>query len=233
MEFVLHISRFEGPLDLLLYLIEKNKFNLEELEICPIIDQYLDYINQMRCLNIELASEFLDMASYLIWLKSCLLLPSQVDIAQGGEQDPIEELKKMLATYREMKYAAQRLSERPLLFHDRFPRGWAEGDKELTKMNIASIMKAISSIKSRTKHYVMRIERARFTVKEMMRKITSVLKTRGKIYLVQMAGTDEKLEIVTILMAALELSRLSTVRLIQGKLFGEIYIVGKDSGVKD
>lgn len=227
MEFVLRIPRFEGPLDLLLYLVEKNKFDLEELEICPIIDQYLDYINQMRRLNIELASQFLDMASYLIWLKSCVLLPSQVDVPQREEEGPAEELRKMLVSYMGIKQAAQELSDRPVLFHDKFPRGGAWGGTILDKMNIISLIKATSSIKSRTKHYVIRIKQARFSIREMIDRITSMLKTRSRVYLGEVARTDEKLEIVTILMAALELSRLSAVRLMQGRLLGKIYIVGK------
>jgi len=225
--FVLRIPRFEGPLDLLLYLIEKNKFNLEELEICPIIDQYLDYINQMRSLNVEMASEFLDMASYLIWLKSCMLLPSQVDIPQREEEGPAQELKKMLVSYMEIKQAARELSDMPVLFHDKFPRGGPWGGTILDKMNIISLIKATSSIKSRTKQYVIRIKHARFSIIEMIDRITSMLKTRRKVYLGEVVRTDEKLEIVTILMAALELSRLSAVRLMQGRLLGKIYIMGK------
>jgi segregation and condensation protein A len=75
-EFVLRLPAFEGPLDLLLYLIEKNRFTLENLEVYPIIEQYLHYVEQAKSLDVTLAGEFLDMASYLIWLKSCLLLPS-------------------------------------------------------------------------------------------------------------------------------------------------------------
>lgn len=81
-EFILRLPEFEGPLDLLLYLIEKNRFTLENLEVCPVVDQYLQYVEQARSLDVSLAGEFLETASYLVWLKSCLLLPASGE--EGG-----------------------------------------------------------------------------------------------------------------------------------------------------
>ena len=98
-EFVLHLPMFEGPLDLLLYLIEKNRFTLSDLEICPIIDQYLAYIERIRSLDISLAGEFLDMASYLIWLKSRLLLPLELTHKDEEGKNPADELREMLLAY--------------------------------------------------------------------------------------------------------------------------------------
>jgi segregation and condensation protein A len=105
--FVLHLPMFEGPLDLLLYLIEKNRFTLQELEVCPIVDQYLAYIEQIRSLDIALAGEFLDMASYLIWLKSRILLPNDACLKEDEQHNPVEELKEMRMAYRAIKTASQ------------------------------------------------------------------------------------------------------------------------------
>jgi segregation and condensation protein A len=128
--FVLRIPSFEGPLDLLLYLIEKNRFTLENLEVLPIIEQYLRYMEQARSLDMALAGEFLEMASYLIWLKSCLLLPVSREEADGEDRNPAQELKDMLIAYRAIRQASLDLSNRPMLFRDKFPKGYARRRRE-------------------------------------------------------------------------------------------------------
>ncbi len=234
MDFVLHIPRFEGPLDLLLYLIEKNKFSLEDLQICPIIDQYLEYMNQMKSLNIDLASEFLDMSSYLLWLKSCLLLPVREDETQEQGEDPIEELRQMLAAYKEIKEAALKLNERPLLYRDKFPRGaTTPQEKTLAQMNITSLMQAIVAIKARTKKYIMKVEHAMFSISEMIDRIASLLRIKKKIVLDEVAKTDKRIEIITIFLAALELSKNAVVRLIQKGLFEKIYLIKRGSSLEE
>ena len=223
-EFILHLPRFDGPLDLLLYLIEKNKFTLEDLEVCPIIDQFLAYITRMRSMNIELASEFLDMASYLLWLKSCLLLP----LSEGDSEEtisPERELKEMLIVYLTIKQAAHDLGERPLLYRDRFPRGSSQPERSLARTGLASLLQAIEAIKARTRHYIIKMEGRQFSIREMMARIHDMLKTREKIALREAATTGGKPELIALFMAALELSRSSIARLFQKGMFGRIYII--------
>ncbi|HHO75020.1 MAG TPA: segregation/condensation protein A, partial [Deltaproteobacteria bacterium] len=162
-EFVLHLSSFEGPLDLLLYLIEKNRFTLDKLEVCPIIDQYLRYIETLRKLDVSMAGEFLDMASYLIWLKSCLLLP--VNALEGDDEDfnPARELQEMLMAYRAVKRASSDLSSRPMLFRDRFPKGSGFEQSDVSIMSMGSLMQAINAIRSRTRKYIMNVATIRFS----------------------------------------------------------------------
>lgn len=224
MDFVLHLPRFEGPLDLLLYLIEKNKFTLADLEICPIIDQYLVYVARMRALDIELAGEFLDMSSYLIWLKSCLLLPSP-DGADENGLNPERELKEMLLAYLAIKQAAHELSERPMLYRDRFPRGSVETERTVARTGLAALLQAVEAIKARTRHYVMKVETRRFSIREMMGRLHALLVERDRIELGQAVQTGEKLELIALFMAALELSKSSIARLFQKGLFGRIYLV--------
>ncbi len=225
-EFILRLPRFEGPLDLLLYLIEKNRFSIEELELCPIIDQYMEYINAVRRLNIELAAEFLDMASYLLWLKSSSLISinSREDTYEGI--NPATELKEMLATYRGIKMAALSLNERLLLFRDRFPKGKSQVvEKKIIKTDVMAILKAIASIKERTKRYVLQVRKDKFNVREVMGKINSMLMKRKKLTLFEIAETKSKPEIIAIFLAALELSKASIVRLLQKSINGNIYLV--------
>jgi len=228
MDFILHLPRFEGPLDLLLYLIEKNKYTLADLEICPIIDQYLAYVAKMRALDIELAGEFLDMASYLIWLKSCLLLPS---LTRPGEEgvSPEHELKEMLRAYLAIKQAAHELSERPMLYRDRFPRGSTEPERAVPRMGLGALMKAIESIRERTKHYVMKLEARRFSIREMMGRLHALLRERPRIDLNEAVRTGEKGELIALFIAALELSKSSVARLVQKSLFGRITLIRKEA----
>lgn len=228
MDFILHLPRFEGPLDLLLYLVEKNRYTLADLEICPIIDQYLAYVARMRALDIELAGEFLDMASYLIWIKSCLLLPTLAGPSEEGVS-PEHELKEMLRAYLAIKHAAHELSERPMLFRDRFPRGSTEPERTMPHMGLGALLKAIEAIRSRTKHYVIRIDALRrFSIREMMGRIHALLKSRPKIELTECVKTGEKTELIALFLAALELSKSSVARLVQHGLFGRIFLVRRE-----
>jgi segregation and condensation protein A len=135
-EFVLHLPLFEGPLDLLLYLIEKNRFTLTDLEICPIIDQYLVYIERIKSLDISLAGEFLEMASYLIWLKSRLLLPLELTHKDDEGKNPADELREMLLAYQSLKVASRELGMRPMLYWDTFPKGAMADDRDVSRTSL-------------------------------------------------------------------------------------------------
>jgi segregation and condensation protein A len=225
-DFILHLERFEGPLDLLLYLIEKNRFSIERLEVCPIVDQYVEHIKRFRSLNIELAGEFLEMASYLIWLKSCILLP--VFREDGSEEiNPAQQLKEMLLAYMAIKQSAGLLSERPQLFRDRFPRGVSSEERGLPRLGLAALLQAIDSIKERTRHYIMKVDVRRYHIRDMMARIAAMLTKKDKIDLMEAARTKEKAEIIALFMAALELSKASLAKIAQNGLFSRIFVMRK------
>jgi segregation and condensation protein A len=229
-DFILHLDRFEGPLDLLLYLIEKNRFNIEHLEVCPIVDQYIEHIKRLRSLNIELAGEFLEMASYLIWLKSCILLP--VFKEDGSEEiSPAQQLKEMLLAYMAIKKSAGLLSERPQLFRDRYPRGVSGEERDLPRLGLAALLQAIDAIKARTRHYIMKVDVSRYHIRDMMARLTAMLTKKDKITLREAARTDEKAEIISLFMAALELSKVSLAKIYQNGLFSKIFIIRKSGTV--
>ncbi|HDP25497.1 MAG TPA: hypothetical protein ENN34_08640 [Deltaproteobacteria bacterium] len=224
-EFVLHLPSFEGPLDVLLYLIEKNRFTLEDLEVCPIVDQYLAYIESMRTLDIALASEFLDMASYLIWLKSCLLLPTGEVLDGSDANNPVQELKEMLIAYRAIKQASSDLSSRPMLFRDRFPRGTAHTEQSLAALSMGNLLQALHELKGRTRKYVMDVLASRFSIHEIMARIQGLLSTNNKIRLEDAVTSRERMELIGAFMAALEMSRVALVRILQRRVFSVIYLV--------
>lgn len=105
------LQAFEGPLDLLLHLIEKNKVNIYDIPIVEITDQYMEYVNQMERENLDLMSEFLVMAATLLDIKSRMLLPLEVT-EEGEELDPREELVQKLLEYKMYKYMSYELRER-------------------------------------------------------------------------------------------------------------------------
>jgi segregation and condensation protein A len=223
--FVLRLPMFEGPLDLLLYLIEKNRFTLQDLEICPIIDQYLAYIEQIRSLDISLAGEFLDMASYLIWLKSRILLPEEVSLTDSDQLNPAQELREMLLAYRTIKMASHELAGRPMLYRDKFPKGATPEDRDVSLTTMGALLQAIDAIRARTKQFVMNIAPMRFSIQQIMARIQDLFSSRSRITLRDAAPSVERTEIIGTLMAALEMSRLSLARLIQRRLFSVIYLV--------
>lgn len=112
--FEILLEHFEGPLDFLIYLIQKNGFDLLQLDIAPIAAQYLSYMDAMKSLNIELTADYMVMAALLADLKSRLLLPKAPNAIQI-EKDPKQELIDRLETYLRIKQAAERLGQMPIL----------------------------------------------------------------------------------------------------------------------
>jgi len=223
--FVLHLPLFEGPLDLLLYLIEKNRFTLYDLEVSPIIDQYLAYIEKVRLLDISLAGEFLDMASYLIWLKSRILLPQEFALREEEGRSPVEELREMLLAYQAIKQASRELAQRPMLYWDTFPKGAAQRERDISRTSLGPLLEAIATIRVRTKQLIVSITPMRFSIQEIMARIQGLFAGRDTIELREAAPSGERTELIGAFMAALEMSRLSIVRLLQRGLFSPIYLM--------
>src|SRR3982750_1927535 len=112
------LEAFEGPLDLLLYLIRKQNFNILDIPMAGVTRQYLEYVDQLRRRNLELAAEYLLMAAMLIEIKSRMLLPPKKSADGGEAEDPGAELVRRLVEYEQMKMAAARLDQLPMLGRD-------------------------------------------------------------------------------------------------------------------
>lgn len=125
--WTVHTEVFEGPLDLLLHLVQKQGFNARELPMARITDSYLEYLDRMTALHLGLAADYLVMASTLIWLKSLELLPRKPAIVQASEEDPVEALASRLEAYQALKLHAEALDELPMLGRDQFAREPAPG----------------------------------------------------------------------------------------------------------
>jgi len=118
MDYKVKLKTFEGPLDLLLHLIYKNEVDILDIPVATITDQYLEYVEVMQSLNIDVAGDFLLMASTLIHIKSKMLLPTSSE----DKEDPIEEITRPLLEYMQFKEAAQDLSKNEILNRDVFAR---------------------------------------------------------------------------------------------------------------
>jgi len=115
-DYAIKLDCFEGPLDLLLYLIKKNEIDIYNIPIALITQHYLEYLNIIKSLNLDLAGEYLVMASTLIHIKSRMLLPVPEDLAdEDQEEDPRAELVQQLIEYQTFKDAAAKLAQRPIL----------------------------------------------------------------------------------------------------------------------
>ncbi len=125
-DYAIKLDIFEGPLDLLLYLIKKNQIDIYNIPIALITRQYLDYLNLIKSLNLDLAGEYLVMASTLIHIKSRLLLPVPEEPSpEELEDDPRSELVRQLLEHQAFKEAADLLTRRPILERDVFKRAAA------------------------------------------------------------------------------------------------------------
>ena len=135
--FEILLEHFEGPLDFLIYLIQKNGFDLLQLDIAPIASQYLSYMDAMKSLNIELTADYMVMAALLADLKSRLLLP-KAPSASAIEKDPKQELIDRLETYLRVKQAAERLGQMPVLERDTFATNVSLGHTAVNNVGYAA-----------------------------------------------------------------------------------------------
>ena len=139
--YKVHLPVFEGPLDLLLHLIKINEIDIYDIPIAVVTEQYLEYLELMEKLNLDIASEYLVMAATLAHIKSKMLLPSISSDEEASEEDPRSELVQRLLDYQRYKKAAEELEEKDILGRDVFPRPGSEedGDGELRRGGVVDL----------------------------------------------------------------------------------------------
>ena len=135
MTFETKLDVFEGPLDLLLHLIKISEVDISDIPIATITEQYLEYLDLLRALDINVAGDFLVMASTLMYIKSRMLLPKQEDDVEEIE-DPREEIVRSLTEYMQLKEAANELASRDILYRDVFKRGTETNGKRRDEEDI-------------------------------------------------------------------------------------------------
>lgn len=243
MEISYKLENFEGPLDLLLHLIEKNKVSIYDIPIVTITEQYLDYVSRMEKEDLDLVSEFLVMAATLIDIKSRMLLPADVD-EEGEEEDPRAGLVRRLLEYKAYKYMARELeemeegAERLLYKEPTIPKEVAKYeppvdlDSLLGDLTLAKLQKIFESVIKRKEDKIDPVRSNFGTIRKepvsLEQKISSVMgfarQHRNFSFRQMLERQADKVEVVVTFLAVLELMKLGKIRLTQEELFDDMYI---------
>ncbi len=222
------LETFEGPLDLLLYLIRKQNFNVLDIPMAEVTKQYLGYVEQIRQHNLELAAEYLLMAAMLIEIKSRMLLPvRKTDTGQEAE-DPRAELVRRLLEYEQMKLAALKLDAQPVIGRD-FLRAQAfvqESAARIPDVNVVDLQTAWAEVLRRAKlvtHH--RITREELSVREHMSQILRRLQDTRFVEFTELFDHARGIPVAIVnFLALLELSRETLVELTQAEAYAPIYV---------
>ena len=222
------LEAFEGPLDLLLYLIRKENLDIMDIQMAPLTRQYMEYVEAMRTTNLELAAEYLVMAAMLMEIKSRLLLP-RPPAATPIEDDPRAELVRRLLEYERMKKAAQGLDELPQVGRDVIAISvWIEKavSQRLPDVSTADLAEAWRSLLHRarlTTHH--RISREELSVRAHMSSILRALKERRVVEFGELFDPQRGVAVLVVtFLALLELARERLLEITQSAGFGPIYV---------
>ncbi|MBU1366272.1 MAG: segregation/condensation protein A [Candidatus Omnitrophica bacterium] len=218
---------FEGPLDLLLYLIKKNHLNIYDIPIADVVEQYLQFLELMKLLDINVVSEYLVMAANLIKIKSQMLLPISKEEEDESCDDPRDILVQKLLEYEKFRQAAQFLKEKESQRLKVFTRPAAQPQEGMYRE--ASIFDLINALKTTLKDIprdiFFEVIKDEFTVEEKIHDLLHLLLAREKLSLEELfLSAKNKLEIVVIFLAILELIKLKEIIILQEILFGPILI---------
>jgi segregation and condensation protein A len=237
-KYELKLDNFEGPLDLLVHLIEKNKMDIYDVKLIDITDQYLEYINEMERQNLDVTSEFLVIASTLVYLKSKELLPKEVD---NEAELTEEELLRRIIEYKRYKDISMKFKEMYLENNKRFfklpdkvilPKQMTDRQYESSKL-FEHYKRLLENQEVKMNKNVENIEkiaiRDTYTVTSKVKEIFKVLSKKprfvfGKLFSVK---TKPKEEVITAFTGVLELTRKDKVTTSQEKLFGDIIVEKK------
>ena len=236
------LDSFEGPLDILLNLIERTKIDIYDIPINIITEQYLNYISQMEEFDLDVTSEFLLMASTLLQIKSKMLLPSVKSDDEEDELDPREELVRRLLAYKQYKEVASRLREYEESGLKSFYKPqedltqFVDDDVEFGPLNIDSLFKTLNKILERRGRdleplNLEEIVRDEFTIEECSESILQRLEFKNKIKFSELLNDNSsKYEIVSYFLSLLELMRFKGIFVRQDRAFSDIVIIKNDLG---
>lgn len=227
------LETFQGPLDLLLYLIRKQNFNVLEIPMAEVTRQYLSYVDQIRMHNLELAAEYLLMAAMLIEIKARMLLPVKKSDSGEEPEDPRAELVRRLLEYEKMKLAAQRLDALPQLGRD-FQRAQAFADlrveRALPEVSVDDLRQAWIDILKRAKlnahHHITREQLSvRDHMTHILRRLSNVRFIEfGDLFMERISEGATIAVVVVHFLALLELSRESLLEITQAEPYAPIYV---------
>ncbi len=241
MSYEIRLDKFEGPLDLLLHLIRKNEMDINDIPMAEITSQYLNIIDTMKNLNLDVAGEFLLMAATLLHIKSRLLLPATED-EDGVEEevdDPRAELVRRLLEYQKYSEAAAALDAFPLLERDVFARRFAAPeleeitpDEPLETIGLYELMEAFRALlREHPEAAAHEVTTERLTVTDRINRILFLLSGRESLGFRELfSERPDRQEVVVTFLAMLELVKMRLLRLMQNARYGAIWVFPAVSG---
>ncbi len=228
------LQNFEGPIDLLLYLSKKEEIDIFSFSILALIDEYLSYVKLMQFLDLEGIAEFIVMAAYLVELKSKKLLPRQDELSP--EQEDEEMLRRMmlerLEEYKQYKQVVHNFKELAEHREKIYLRDFVEQvfedtaeDVDLDEVSLFDLLTVFKTVLARLPQDPKEIEPERFTVKDRMAFILSVLAQQESCHFIELFSQQiRKIELIVTFLAILELIRMRKIRVMQDSLFGNIRV---------
>ena len=243
-DYVVSLPSFEGPLDLLLHLIQKHELDIFDIPVSFVTEKYLAYINLMQELSIDVASEYLVMAATLAYIKSKSLLPNEPateedGFGEGEEGDPRAELIRRLLEYQKYKQAAADLNERGTLGRDVFLRGTeapeADGPAPLAPVELWTLLDAFGKVLARAKVDLQHeVSFDRMSITDRITQLMEKLQSRPSCRFEELFdGQRTRFDLIITFLALLEMTRLKMTRLYQPDPLAEIFIetamVGADT----
>ncbi len=246
MDYEVKLEMFEGPLDLLLHLIHKNEVDIFDIPIATITDQYLEHIDIMKALNINIAGDFLLMASTLTHLKSKMLLPER---ESENDEEVMEEITRPLLEYMRFKEAAHTLSDREILERDVFSRKTPadlkkqiHADEPQLDVNLFQLMDAFKRvIDQQVPGSKLDVQIEKWSVQDKIEELIARLKEKGPLFFYDVFKKDRRIsEFVVSFLALLELAHMGLIKIFQPTPDSDIQLIpsfnkteetnGNDSG---
>jgi len=236
MGYKLKLDIFEGPLDLLLFLIKKNDIDITDIPITQITEQYMQYIELMKLLDLDLVGDYLVMAATLMQIKSRMLLPLDPEAEEEEEEDPRDELVRRLMEYKKFKEAADVLKEKETQRKDLFSRAIDEDMKQqlvddakeiYIEASLFDLISALSeAMNKKPDEVIHEIVTEEFTVEDKIHDILHNLVNQARMTIQGLfKKAKSKMEMVVTFLAILELIRLKEVKAVQKRSFDDIEIL--------
>jgi len=222
------LEAFEGPLDLLLYLVKRQNLDILNIPVAEITRQYMVYVELMKDLHLELAAEYLVMAAMLTEIKSRMLLPRPIEV--GEEDDPRAELIRRLQEYERFKQSAEEIEGMPRVDRDILPVSIKAPESNVVrleaKVELSDILLAFQEIMSRADLYIHhQIKMEALSVRERMTEVLNMISTEKFTDFADLFAPEEgRRGVVVALLAILELVKESLLELVQTENFGPIYV---------
>ncbi|TQV86755.1 segregation/condensation protein A [Aliikangiella coralliicola] len=222
------LEAFEGPLDLLLYLIKRQNVDILNIPIAHITEQYMEYVELMKAINLELAAEYLVMAAMLAEIKSRVLLPRPK--LDEDEEDPRADLIRRLQEYERFKKAAQDIDEMPRMEKDIFQAGAETPELHLSKplpdVDIKDLLLALKDVLKRAEMFTHHhIQKETLSIREKMGHVLAILSADGFTDFVSLFRVEEgRMGIVVTFLAVMELTKESLIELVQSEPYAPVHV---------